>query len=483
MSETEGAVTPVKEKKRRALASPAVPTSDSSPEISAPSEKAKNKLPIELRELNKIDLEIKGHLYNVRMSIPSKEPKNRTQAVDDAINYLLNSYEKVTRAYVEIASRWTEVESLKLQMNKESRPCIPGEFQVELNTKLTNFKESIIDDVKEIIQCEVQKFAARQTEDIAKNTNQLHEDLRKNFNNTVSSEIKQAVNKVQEVMKTSNQNPKLSYSAVASTGISRHTTEIINNTKQDDNFEFFVVPIKDHPKSYKSASEIKKAFKEAIKPSDFDLRVNHLITLNSLAIKIIAKTVNLEKLCKCSNLNELGLKIKDKERLKPRLLIRDFPSDIAFSDIVKVIAKATGYNDNLEEIRVLTEFTKKNGNSRNIVIEVSPQVRIKLINYGRLYLNYESCRIEDYVRVLQCYKCLKFNHLAKNCTATVTTCGHCSGEHNSRDCTQKNKIKCANCDRQGIIASQHSALDSQKCPILIKRKNDIVRSTDYVPQI
>ncbi|CAK9834613.1 Uncharacterized 50 kDa protein in type I retrotransposable element R1DM [Anthophora retusa] len=482
MSQTGETATPVRRKKRRALSSPAIASSDSSPDITATPEIKEKVLPIELRELDKIDLAIKSHLYNVRMSVPSKEVKNRTQAVDDAINYLLKSYERVTRAYVEIASKWGEFATLKQQIQEESRPNIPEEFEARINTKLADFKESIIGDVKEAIKSEIRKSVVQQVEDITKNTSQIHEDFCSNFKSTVSSEVKEAVSKVQEVVKASFQYQKPSYSAVARTGMSINTREGINNMKTHSNFEFLVVPIKDHPRKFNSASDVKKAFKEAIKPTDFDLRVNHLITLNSVAIKIMAKTVNIEELRTSENLKKIGLKIKDKERLRPRLMIRDFPLSIAFPDVARIVAEATGNTIDSTNIRVLTEFINKNRNSKSILIEVSPQVRAKLMNYGRLYLNYESCRIEDYVRVLQCFKCLKFNHLAKNCTASTATCGHCADEHNSRDCTQRNKIKCANCDRQGIIDNKHSALDPQICPILIKRKNDLIRSTDYEPQ-
>lgn len=475
--------TPVKSKKRRALSSPGQSTSDSSIEVADTPEKSKYKLPLEIREFDKIDIEVKSHLYNVKMSIPSKEPKNRTQAVDDAVNYLYCIYERVTRAYVEIATKWNEFENLKEQYfnqtQTETQTTIPVIFEKEINTKFEKLKESIISDVKEVVQNQIRDTMKQQIEKINKNNNLIHENFQCNIKNTVSDEVKHAVNKVQEVVQASMQHPKLSYSAVAKSGISNRVIESINIGKLNNNFEFMVVPINNNPKNLKSASDIKKIFKDHIKPSEFNLRVIHLITLNSLAIRVIAKTVDLDKLRESEKLKEIGLKIMNKERLKPRLLIKDFPMNIAFSDILANVAEAVGYETDTTEIRVITEFIDKNKRYKNVLIEATPQARNKLMTYGRLYINYESCRIEDYIRVLQCYKCLKFNHTAKNCTASVTTCGHCAGEHNSRECKQKDKIKCANCDRQGLTESNHSALDTQKCPVQMKRKNDLARSIDY----
>lgn len=47
--------------------------------------------------------------------------------------------------------------------------------------------------------------------------------------------------------------------------------------------------------------------------------------------------------------------------------------------------------------------------------------------------------------VTQCYKCQSFGHIAKNCFKKEV-CAICFSEHNTLNCTNLNKLKCANCD-------------------------------------
>ena len=66
-------------------------------------------------------------------------------------------------------------------------------------------------------------------------------------------------------------------------------------------------------------------------------------------------------------------------------------------------------------------------------------------------------------RVIQCYQCNKFNHIARNCTATARICAFCCKSHHEKDCDIKNQqlesqYKCSNC------TGNHSAL-SKECSI------------------
>lgn len=50
-------------------------------------------------------------------------------------------------------------------------------------------------------------------------------------------------------------------------------------------------------------------------------------------------------------------------------------------------------------------------------------------------------------RITQCYKCQGYGHIATNCRKN-DTCGHCSLQHRSQDCTQKDEPRCANCTKR-----------------------------------
>ena len=66
-------------------------------------------------------------------------------------------------------------------------------------------------------------------------------------------------------------------------------------------------------------------------------------------------------------------------------------------------------------------------------------------------------------RLIQCYQCNKFNHIARNCAATTRTCAYCSEGHHENDCEiRKGKMeshyKCSNCGENHTALSKDCAI-------------------------
>ncbi|KHJ34380.1 putative zinc finger cchc-type protein [Erysiphe necator] len=60
-------------------------------------------------------------------------------------------------------------------------------------------------------------------------------------------------------------------------------------------------------------------------------------------------------------------------------------------------------------------------------------------------------------RALQCFKCQRYGHIAKICTAEAK-CGKCAGDHNTRECSGKREARCINCGKK------HTSW-YQSCPV------------------
>lgn len=112
------------------------------------------------------------------------------------------------------------------------------------------------------------------------------------------------------------------------------------------------------------------------------------------------------------------------------------------------------------------------GVRKNIILEVSTEVRRKLILEGWLRVGWVSCRLEDYTEVPQCLKCFGFGHMAKWCKEEVH-CIKCGGKgHIGKDCKVE-KGQCVNCRSEG-----HSSR-SRECSVYKAVLKAWIKSIDY----
>lgn len=108
--------------------------------------------------------------------------------------------------------------------------------------------------------------------------------------------------------------------------------------------------------------------------------------------------------------------------------------------------------DELSELQFkvlkVTSFKKKDDtigtSTMSVIFDKGSDIK-KVMSTHRLY--YSVVSWEKYVSnssVTQCYKCLKFGHIAVNCTR-APKCLNCAGDHSVKDCANS-EVKCANCN-------------------------------------
>ena len=82
-----------------------------------------------------------------------------------------------------------------------------------------------------------------------------------------------------------------------------------------------------------------------------------------------------------------------------------------------------------------------------------------LMNEGRVYVNWRSCKVRDFVNVLRCHRCFAFGHMIRECNIK-RLCKWCGeSRHLCDKC--KNACICRNCELRGR-KSDHSVM-SQEC--------------------
>ena len=150
-------------------------------------------------------------------------------------------------------------------------------------------------------------------------------------------------------------------------------------------------------------------------------------------------------------------------------LTREYDEDeikqlILQNSLIKKFAESNNISDHLQVHSI--KPLKNNQERFQVFATVSQVLRegIKKSN-DKLVMGINSCKVYDRKQVRRCFNCQKFDHFAANCpTPRTASCGKCSGDHNTRDCTSDIR-GCVNCKRDNLEHTTHNAF-YYKCPCL-----------------
>ena len=184
--------------------------------------------------------------------------------------------------------------------------------------------------------------------------------------------------------------------------------------------------------------------------------------------------------------NSDSLKLSEPAKILPKMAIVNVPRELDDGFILNSIKNK---NQNIaelvnagEELGVVAQMNSmKNSLYKTVIIKVSANIRKCIINQGNyLFVDLNRCKVYDNIWVRRCFHCQEYGHNANSCQKKNENpvCGFCSQEHNSKDCRNKNSLKCVNCLRAGKDSTNHSVTD-RDCPILNHQKNLVVDNTDY----
>ena len=93
------------------------------------------------------------------------------------------------------------------------------------------------------------------------------------------------------------------------------------------------------------------------------------------------------------------------------------------------------------------------------------------ININRLKLSKNNVKLEDPLDIIQCFKCLQYEHEAKNCKETQAFCSKCAGKHSFKQCNS-NFIKCKLCENDHIAISWKCPIRKKYIQKLLQAKRD-----------
>lgn len=216
---------------------------------------------------------------------------------------------------------------------------------------------------------------------------------------------------------------------------------------------------------------------------------------------------DLKKIVEHESLKEEGLTATRSGALNPKIVVYDVPRSIEPSELAKNVYDQNGsllrnwcrQGDPSQELspqdkkerreKFCKEFVprfkigKREGHLTSWVLEVSPEIRnlLRIDDKVRIYLDWQSCKIQDYKGVTRCYNCQLYGHVAKFCIQKSKTCSYCSKEgHMIADCPDKKEAKnptCAAC-KKARKKADHSVNDKM-CPAYKAAYDRVIERTDY----
>ena len=200
------------------------------------------------------------------------------------------------------------------------------------------------------------------------------------------------------------------------------------------------------------------------------------------------------------------------EKMLPKLTIHNVPLDFempqnndnandnpnvsAERDLVKnhiwktIVDKNDGVRSLIENGSSLEiVYFRKHKFTATVAVKVSPDIRLYILEKcdAKLYLFSGCCRISDRCHYQQCFHCLKFGHIYKDCPQANNspTCMYCAEPHDSRTCSKihlTDEHICANCKSSkspSISKTFSHCARSKNCPTALSIVNKINNNTQF----
>lgn len=302
-----------------------------------------------------------------------------------------------------------------------------------------------------------------------------------------SMEILEEINKNVKIIKENVYHggaPQTTYANIASKNLAVKVPGVNKPVIPKAKPSVLIYPDETQKETMNSSLLTKQAVMRAIKPSTMGIRVEKVRDLRNAGICIeLANEEDAKKLQAADTLGQIGVTSKLPGKRNPRIAIFNIPSECDTDTILDEICNQVP-NTNRYTMRTVGKMGPRNKDTYHAIIECNNDDRKKIIEKGKLYLDWSACPIKDHISILQCFKCQEFGHVAEKCTSNKPTCRFCSSQdHDSKDCPEKTKAdfkpQCALCKKFSIPNTEHIASDNKHCEIWKRRYMATLKSIDY----
>lgn len=221
------------------------------------------------------------------------------------------------------------------------------------------------------------------------------------------------------------------------------------------------------PRSKQSAEVTKSDLQQNIKPAELKIAIRSTRNIRNGGIVVKCQTKEDMELLKTEAANKLIDYTVDAVRMKrPRFKIAGYSGDLDLKQIQQCIREQNKFVAEEDDFNITYLRKNRKTNTSTLYGECSPDVFHKLLNRGRVFVQWQRCPVYEDLSIQRCYRCQEHYHKSGTCQKTVV-CEYCAGEHKITDCPRDLR-RCNNCQVANVrynlkYDTQHSAGDSD-CP-------------------
>lgn len=222
--------------------------------------------------------------------------------------------------------------------------------------------------------------------------------------------------------------------------------------------------------STKDSDDTKQLLKDTLRPSELGIRVTGIRNIRNKGVVIHTATQeDQKKILKTPCLaNSDTLSVRLPTKRLPRVIFFNVPRDLTDECFLKsALAGAqdkAGLDLTVKSCKLSHLAGARTGTTCHRVFEVPAHIRHVLVEQGKVFVDWNVCRVRDFIGLTVCSKCQMIGHSFKFCK-DQQRCGHCAGEGHARINCPKAAAEpvCATCTRFGKPAA-HPTGDKDSCP-------------------
>lgn len=229
--------------------------------------------------------------------------------------------------------------------------------------------------------------------------------------------------------------------------------------------------------------ETKSRLVQLIKPKEDNLQVRSMRMVGRGGVLVEAASGgDAGRLIENRALRESGFTVERPKTVLPKIMIYDVPNDISEEDAKEcIVAQNLNKRPEVDAVqrgfKIVKKMAVKDRKVEHWVVECTPEVRDWLTSEARIYVDWSSCRVKDFLSITRCYNCQGYGHPSRYCKGK-RTCAHCSGDHDLKDCgSRRDPFPCSACAKFG--RNLMHGVNDPNCPVYRRAAEDSVRRTDY----